>query len=91
MQRPWHDVKGPITTQLETEMKLTPDELADQFSNLSKADFQTFWMHVLFLCEESDLDAQWFYYSQGAKPEIGTVISAMHSAVYSGINSGASR
>ena len=49
-------------------MKLTPEELADQFSNLNKADFQKFWMHVLFLWndEESDLDEQWFYYSQGA-------------------------
>ena len=74
-------------------MKLAPDELADQFSKLNKADFQTFWMHVLFLWndDESELDAQWFYYSQGAKPAIGTVISAMHSAVYFGIKSGASK
>jgi len=71
-------------------MKLTPHELAEQFSNLNKADFQKFWMHVLFLWndDESELNAQWFYYSQGAKPAIGTVISAMHSAVYSGIKSG---
>ena len=71
-------------------MKITPDELAEQFSNLNKSDFQKFWMHVLFLWndDESELDAQWFYYSQGAKPAIGTVISAMHSAVYSGIRSG---
>ena len=68
-------------------MKLTPGELAEQFSNLNKSDFQKFWMHVLFLWndEESDLDAQWFYYPQGARPAIGTVISAMHSAVYSGM------
>ena len=74
-------------------MKLAPEELADQFSNLNKADFQTFWMHVLFLWndDESELDAQWFYYSQGAKPAIVTVISAMHSAVYSGMKSGASK
>ena len=32
-------------------MKLAPEELADQFSNLNKADFQTFWMHVLFFVE----------------------------------------
>jgi len=71
-------------------MKLTPAELAEQFSNLNKADFQTFWMHVLFLWndDESELDVQWFYYSQGANPAIGTVISAMYSAVYSGIKSG---
>ena len=70
-------------------MKLTPNELAEQFSNLNKADFETFWMHVLFLWkdDELELDDQWFYYSQGAKPAIGIVISAMQSAVYSGINS----
>ena len=59
-------------------MKLTPDELAEQFSNLNKSDFQTFWMHVLFLWndDESELDTQWFYYSQGAKPANAEAIAA---------------
>jgi len=78
---------------MESKMteKLGAVELAEQFSNLNKADFQAFWMHVAYIWnhEESELEAQWFYNSQGAKHTVQTVIGALHSAVYSGVKSGA--
>lgn len=67
--------------------KLHPIELAHQFIGLNADDFRMFWSIVSMDWdqEDGDLEAQWFYCGQKMRPTGVAVISAMHSAVASGI------
>lgn len=67
-----------------------PMELAHQFMNLNVEDFRMFWTTVGFEwnLEDGDIEAQWFYCGKHMNPREVTVISALHSAIASGVNAG---
>lgn len=62
-------------------------KLADQFMSLNADDFRMFWkmVELAWNDEDGDIEAQWFYCGQTMGQRDVTVISAMHSAVASGI------
>lgn len=70
-------------------MPTDPIKLADQFMRLNADDFRMFWNLVKFAWndEDGDIEAQWFYCGQTMGPRDVTVISALHSAVASGVKS----
>lgn len=70
--------------------KPDPVELAHQFMNLNADDFRMFWTIVGFEWnqEDGDIEAQWFYCGQNMSPKDIVVISALHSAVASGVKAG---
>lgn len=72
--------------------KPDPINLAHQFMDLNAADFRMFWAIVSLEWghEDSDLEAQWFHCGQNMRPQDIVVISALHSAVASGVKVGRS-
>lgn len=69
------------------DKKTDPIELAHKFMGLNADDFRMFWTIVglEWNQEDGDIEAQWFYCGQHMRPMDVTVISAMHSAVASGM------
>lgn len=70
--------------------KPDPMKLAHQFMGLNADDFRMFWTIVGFEWnqEDGDIEAQWFYCGQHMRPQNIAVISALHSAVASGVKAG---
>lgn len=70
--------------------KIDPITLAHQFMSLNVEDFRMFWTIVGFEWdqEDGDIEAQWFYCGQNMRPRDIVVISALHSAVASGVKAG---
>lgn len=70
--------------------KKDPIKLAHDFMSLNADDFRMFWTIVglEWNQEDGDIEAQWFYCGQRMSPLNLTVISAMHSAVASGVKAG---
>jgi hypothetical protein len=73
--------------------KTDPVELAHKFMSMNVDDFRMFWTIVGFEWnqEDGDIEAGWFYFGQKMKPRDVAVISAMHTAVASGVKSGMER
>lgn len=70
--------------------KPDPMKLAHQFMNLNADDFRMFWTIVGFEWnqEDGDIEAQWFHCGKTMRPTELVVISALHSAVASGVKAG---
>ena len=70
--------------------KPDPIKLAHQFMNLNVDDFRMFWaiVDLEWNQEDGDIEAQWFYMGQNMGYRNLAVISAMHSAIASGVKSG---
>lgn len=66
-------------------------DLAERFIRMNPEEFRAFWSHVCFVwnleSEGEDIDMQWFFNGKKASYDVLTVISAMHSAVASGMKS----
>lgn len=72
--------------------KPDPMKLAHQFMNLNADDFRMFWAIVglEWGLEDGDIEAQWFHCGQNMRSQDIVVISALHSAVASGVKAGRS-
>jgi len=70
--------------------KKDPIQIAGDFMGMNADDFRMFWaiVEMEWNQEDGDIEAQWFYCGQHMQPRNLTVISAMHSAVASGVKAG---
>ena len=73
--------------------KIGPMKLAHQFMGLNPDDFRMFWsiIELEWNQDDGDIEAQWFYCGQHMSPRNVVVISAMHSAIASGVKAGAKK